>query len=812
MIDNTLTSMIPESVIAEHAAQAVQAIPPLWPLAASVAVNPFLGQAGERLAMAGARLARVGGVPVMMNRAWYRAQIDAGRITAADLRAAWEAVPDHQRPVDEAAFHEAIRRDAPAPTALPSIADLAALVSGIDWPGVIAERFGAWASGYFDAGQALWAAPRGPSAYGAWRAVATHDLTPEILGLAGFARHSAETPEHPLTAMTRAIHRLGLDADALETYLHQMLMTLGGWAHYARYLLWQADQHGAADATLTDLLAIRLVWEEALFIRYEHEIASDWAAVRARHAEPLAPTFDLVLDEILQAAAERAEQRRLAAVLAAEPMPPPGGQTAGRPVLQAAFCIDVRSERFRRALEQVNPDIQTLGFAGFFGLATAHRRFASDVEEARGPALFAPMLRSCAGAGPMAPADQAARIKARARRAWGRFKLAAISSFAFVEATGPLYAFKLIADGLGLPGASPSADPAPRLAPALDVAARIEMAATILRAMSCTGNFAPLVLLVGHGASVVNNPHASGLHCGACGGYQGDVNARLIANLLNEPAIRAGLAAKDIAILPDTLFVAALHDTTTDTVTLYDEADAPPADRAAHRAALERARQWLAAAGWHARAERAASLPRALDGASLFRRARDWAETRPEWALAGCRSFIAAPRQRTAGKPLDAQAFLHDYDWRGDAGFGVLELILTAPVIVASWINLSYYGAVVAPAVFGAGNKLLHNVAGGIGVVEGNGGVLRAGHPWQSVQDGERLIHEPLRLSVCIEAPREAIIGVLQRHPAVRRLFDHGWLHLFALDDHGRMVWHYAGALEWRRFEPTVFEVVGTGG
>jgi uncharacterized protein YbcC (UPF0753/DUF2309 family) len=89
--------------------------------------------------------------------------------------------------------------------------------------------------------------------------------------------------------------------------------------------------------------------------------------------------------------------------------------------------------------------------------------------------------------------------------------------------------------------------------------------------------------------------------------------------------------------------------------------------------------------------------------------------------------------------------FLHDYDWRADEGFGVLELILTAPVVVASWIGLQYYGSVVAPEAFGGGNKLLHNVVGGVGVLEGNGGVLRAGLPWQSVHDGERLMHEPHR-------------------------------------------------------------------
>jgi uncharacterized protein YbcC (UPF0753/DUF2309 family) len=243
----------------------------------------------------------------------------------------------------------------------------------------------------------------------------------------------------------------------------------------------------------------------------------------------------------------------------------------------------------------------------------------------------------------------------------------------------------------------------------------------------------------------------------------------------------------------DTLFVAALHDTTTDAVTLYSQ----DCTSAGHASDLDDADVWFAAAGKIARGERALRLPRATGEDSLARRSRDWAEVRPEWALAGCKAFIAAPRRRTASKPLEGRAFLHDYDWKIDRDFGVLELILTAPVVVASWISLQYYGSTVAPAIFGGGNKLLHNVVGGIGVVEGNGGTLRAGLPWQSVHDGERFVHEPLRLSVCIEAPREAMTEILGRHPGVRALFDNRWLHLFALDDAGRMAWRYASDLEW---------------
>jgi uncharacterized protein YbcC (UPF0753/DUF2309 family) len=319
------------------------------------------------------------------------------------------------------------------------------------------------------------------------------------------------------------------------------------------------------------------------------------------------------------------------------------------------------------------------------------------------------------------------------------------------------------------------------------------MATAVLKAMSLTGGFARLVVIAGHGASVVNNPHGSALNCGACGGHSGEVNARLLADLLNDPGVRDGLAGRGIAIPADTLFVAALHDTTTDAVMLYDTDHRAPD----HALDIAQARRWLAAAGAVARGERALRLPRAGRGARVPRRARDWAEIRPEWALAGCEAFIAAPRHRTAGRDLAGRAFLHDYDWRHDEGFGILELIMTAPVVVASWISLQYYGSTVAPEAFGAGNKLLHNVVGGVGVVEGNGGLLRGGLPWQSVHDGERLVHDPLRLTVLVEAPRDAITRVLERHPGVRALFENRWLHLFALDEHGRMAWRYAGDLAW---------------
>ncbi len=344
------------------------------------------------------------------------------------------------------------------------------------------------------------------------------------------------------------------------------------------------------------------------------------------------------MDTILQEAAERAAQRDLAAVLA-ETAP---NKHVARPSLQAAFCIDVRSEVFRRALESVDPSIRTLGFAGFFGMTVSHKGFASDVEELASPVLLNPGAHSCSSHASSGPEDLVSRYAARSKRAWGRFKLAAVSSFAFVEAMGPVYAGRIIRDAFGLRKARVPNDPAPRFNPEPDLETRIAMAETVLRAMSLTEGFARLILLAGHGASVVNNPFASGLHCGACGGHSGEVNARLLARLLNEPEVRKGLAPRGIAVPEDTLFIAGLHDTTTDVVTVYDR----DVEGKAHQPDIEQARKWLAAAGKMARGERALRLPHAADGSAIARRSRDWAEVRPEWALPAAR-HSSRPRVRT---------------------------------------------------------------------------------------------------------------------------------------------------------------------
>ncbi|MEZ6090122.1 MAG: putative inorganic carbon transporter subunit DabA [Pirellulaceae bacterium] len=138
--------------------------------------------------------------------------------------------------------------------------------------------------------------------------------------------------------------------------------------------------------------------------------------------------------------------------------------------------------------------------------------------------------------------------------------------------------------------------------------------------------------------------------------------------------------------------------------------------------------------------------------ADLFRRSGDWSEVRPEWALAGNAAFIVGPREITEGVDLDGRTFLHSYDEANDPSGAVLELIMTAPMVVAHWINMQYYASTVDNHHFGSGNKTVHNVVGRFGILSGGGGDLMTGLPWQSVHSGKHFQHRPQRLQVVIAA------------------------------------------------------------
>lgn len=841
-----MTSMIalPRTADAPHAATAdaraeVRAaidgacarIAPLWPLKHFVAVNPFLGFTGMTFDQACAAMRRVARTDMLMPRAFYRAAHAEGRITDEDLSYALLVAPAGA-PTSLPALKAAMSMDDPAEAPPAVVATVAEVLDRLalgdrhaSRTAFMIDEISKWCAAYFDEGQAAWRLPtRGMPAYAAWRATMRHDRNPEAMGIRRFRASVAAMPADPEAAIAFVVQALGIPARALEDYLFRALFDVGGWAAYARYRLWNAELDGRSDDILVQLLAIRVVWGYALY-QERDDAAFHRAWAEAMAAAAVSPCDDrlghdpaLATDLVLQRAYEIAYQRQLSSALSLPVAP----RVAQRPAAQAAFCIDVRSEVFRRALETVAPGVQTIGFAGFFGFAIEYVPIGRDQGGAQCPVLLKPAFTVCEGVRDVTPAEEARilslrLLRRRAAKAWKAFKLSAVSSFAYVESTGLAFAAKLVGDSSGL--TRPVHDPdsggldttvlgrrGPRLDPrtvggrATGLAAdqRLAMAETVLNAMSLVpGDLARIVVLAGHGATTVNNPHASGLDCGACGGHTGEANARVAAAVMNDPAVRTGLAARGLAIPDDTWFLAALHDTTTDEVRLFDT-DLVPAGHATDLAVL---RAQLDRAAALTRMERACLLGAGGAGdihADIHHRSRDWSQVRPEWGLAGCAAFIAAPRARTRGLDLGGRAFLHDYDWQADRDFKVLDLIMTAPMVVASWISLQYYGSTVNNRAFGAGDKTLHNVTGLLGVLEGNAGDLRTGLPLQSVHDGTRFVHEPMRLNVFIAAPIAAIDGVIARTEGVRALVDNGWLHLFALDDGAAPPRRYLGNGLWQ--------------
>lgn len=792
-------------------------IAPTWPLDRFIAVNPYWGQLERPIATAAAQLAGLSGSRMLMPRSWMRSQWHTGHIGRQHLQAAIAAAG---ATVSIDALIDALDNEPAVPARLLLATDIVDaqrdLGHAMAWRDYITHHISQMCGAYFDQGQAAWGPDHTGGLYPSWLRQSAHDFGPAMLmGYSGFTQRLASLPSEPIALIASALGRLNVPQQGHEAYFTALLMSINGWASWCAYQRWQARLAQRDDAQIIHLLAVRLAWELLLHeghpaLGVADKLASSWHTSDGviRQAETA-----LAYDWIWQAALERSYQAPLCQGLMVGSRP---DKESTPPAVQAVFCIDVRSEVYRRALEAASPAVQTMGFAGFFAMFVEYKPLGSEMVRPQLPGLLAP--RQCVTDECDAPGLGEVLAKRRKnnllwRQQWQAFRGGAGSTFSFVESCGLLYATKLLKQSFGSKPTSTTVEQTGlpqnalgRLRPRFptdggpDLAARVNSAATALGAMGLTTDYARLILMAGHGSTSTNNPHAAGLDCGACGGQTGEVNARMLAQLLNDPAVREGLHARGLQVPDSTRFVAGLHNTTTDAMQLFDT-DLLPESHAADLAAL---RGWLTDAGQRARAERAASLgltslASAADDLrdAVQARTTDWAQVRPEWGLANCAAFIVAPRSRSQHLNLAGRSFLHDYQWQRDAGFGVLELIMTAPMVVTNWINLQYHASTVDNPRYGSGNKVLHNVVGGnVGVFEGNGGDLRIGLPLQSLHDGESFRHTPLRLSVFIQAPQDPIDAIIAKHTTVRHLLENEWLTVFRLaDDEG--VWRYLPGGQW---------------
>ena len=797
-------------VLRAQVAAAAHDIVPAWPLDSFIAVNPLAGAEGRAFGS--------GADPdVLIARSTADSVTDfhRGRIPVEALERALVA------------RFPALAQTVPVGgTALPASTIVA--LDMIEHPVVatgpepvedteLDRSLSTWIAAYLNP-DALWAMPhREMGFYVAWRRLAVAD--PSLPRPS--RRRISGAPESADAALEEVVSEVA--PGDLRDYLRAQLAPLPGWVAHIK---WRAEKVG--DIDLTNYLAVRLTLARALGgvpVALESAPAAPvdttWErsgriagslAGRSAGPEDVAAVARVLAEHppaehplSWQAAFEDAYRTELLGSLRSTPEP------TERPDVQVVMCIDPRSEGLRRHLERYR-GVETLGFAGFFGVPIRFSRFAAQGAINALPALLTPRRRVTER--PLdAHAAEATVASARLRGALGHALHAADSSttspFAFAETagwfSGALTALRTLAPSgharLERAFSSRPEDLPTRLTmdESFTLDERASMAATALRMMGLT-RLAPLVVLTGHGSHSTNNLYQSALDCGACGGNPGGANARAAAALFNDPDVRAALAGIGLAIPDDTVFVAAEHDTVRDTVTVLDRQSIPGSH-------IERVREFdelLAEAGARLVTERARDLPGARSRhtvARVRRRADDWAEVYPELGLAGNAAMIIGPRELTRGVDLDRRVFLHSYRPELDPDASALETIMTAPLIVAQWINHQYYFSTLNPSTLGAGTKTIHNAVGTLGVLAGHRGDLRRGLPWQSVGFGSDLLHEPMRLTVVIEAPLERIGRIISGNQVLRNLLDHEWITLTARDDmHHR--WHRYTRYGWARATP----------
>lgn len=793
--------------------KACAAIAPSWPLDRSIAVNPHWHRIPHSLCHVAARMRLLGDIRVFPDRSLLKRAWTEGRITHPDLLEALSMFSNENVPaLDPVACVAAL--DQPlSQWQLPLLIDLLEQESSaqekLSYRQAIAHQVSQTCAAYFDAHQADWQPDRGQGLYAFWRESVLHDHGISVLmGLPRLVEARTHLPQTSEAAEQWVMERLNLPDFVWADYLESILLTVSGWASWCAYLLWEAQLKGETSPYLRELLAIRLAWG-ALLLESRDDKTIHTVLTQLRNAWGEFPALlkhvekSLSVDEVWQIAYERGYQRELQHVLSASaPL-----EQADRIEVQAVFCIDVRSEPFRRALEQESPAIQTIGFAGFFGLPMAYTPLATAARRPQLPGLLAPTIEvteTCIAPEAGHEANEALTARASLERIrnytlatpWKSATKWPISALQFVESAGFIQSGRLLhwlflKEGNRKRGhhSGLSRRRAAVCRPVMrdfSLSDKVSLAKRVLKAMGLDKTIAPLVILVGHASQSTNNAHAAALECGACCGQSGEINARVLAGVLNQTDVRDALLCHGLIIPERTRFVAAVHNTTTDEIEGFD-LDLLPEEARTRWSFLATA---FISAGAKVRAERAEKL--GIDSttdpsrllSTLKKRASDGAQTRPELGLAGNASFIIASRKRTRGMPLGGRAFLHDYDADKDSDGELLEQLMTAPLLVTHWINWQYHASTCEPVHFGSGNKLLHNVVGGvIGVFEGNGGDLRIGLSRQSLHNGHNWLHEPLRLTVVIDAPARSIERIMQAHEVVKHLIENHWLELWRFDD-----------------------------
>lgn len=652
-----------------------------------------------------------------------------------------------------------------------------------------------WCATYCDEGQRVIAMPdRDQGFYAAFKALSKYDKKLHH-GSKKNQQWLNQLPVHAEDAIVKCLTELNVPEAQYVSFLKKSLSQLPGWSGYIK---WQAAWQNNPDVSkqektiLIDFVAIRL----SLTVLLHPEIH-----LHERMKQPTQPTQHPMIARI-KTIEQHYQSHLIPRLLTKATTMTTAKKTS--PDVQLIFCIDVRSEPFRRQLEMLGA-YETLGFAGFFGLPVRLHDYNSGSVTDSCPVLLKPRYdiheTPC---GNHACSEkqyvQGKRMLEGLTEMYQQLKYNFATPFALVETLGAWCGLFMLSKTLK-PMATISLlnQWVEKIKPTLNTQPIVDMrphdhhngmtaseqalyAETVLRIMGLTKQFGKLVILCGHGSSTQNNPYASGLDCGACGGNHGGGNAKVLAAILNNSSIRASLSERGIYIPTETQFLAAEHNTTTDNMMIFED----PTQPMLHQDVMRQLKHHLN----QAKANNAASRVTYFDVSSSMnpitetqRRSQDWSEVRPEWGLARNAAFIVAPRHLTKSLDLEGRSFLHSYDWTQDETLTALETILTAPMVVAEWINTQYLFSTIDNVTYGSGSKVTQNVTGKLGVMQGNGSDLMHGLPLQSVNATDTLNHhQPQRLLTVIYAPRERVRTIIERQDSLKTLFFNAWVHLIVIE------------------------------
>lgn len=469
---------------------------------------------------------------------------------------------------------------------------------------------------------------------------------------------------------------------------------------------------------------------------------------------------------------------------------PKEGKEVKHKSFQALFCIDDRECSLRRYIEKSDAHCETFGTPGFFGV-----EFYFKPEHAKFLTKLCPA--------PVNPKflikEVDSNVKQEKELHFNKNSHGLVRGLLSSQSVGYWSVFKLLLN-VFRPTASPAAASSFRhMAPfskltienknaeeveddlqigfnTEEMANRVE---GLLKSIGLVKNFAPIVYVVGHGSSSVNNPHYAAYDCGACSGRAGSVNARVICFMANHKVVRALLAERGLIIPETTQFVGGLHDTTRDEIIFFDEKLLNEVNAKAHQLNLEVMYKALDLNAKE-RSRRFESINTALTPQQIHNKVRTRSvslfEPRPELNHATNALCIVGRRALSKGLFLDRRSFMNSFDYEVDHEGKYLLNILKAAAPVCGGINLEYYFSRVDNQKLGAGTKLPHNVMGLFGVANGIDGDLRPGLPSQMIE-----VHDPVRLLIMVEHFPDVVLSTIQKNAETYEWFINEWVHLVAI-------------------------------